>query len=197
MEKLANHIALQSIAEGGMDKFAGLPPARLIQMATTFARRGKLDRFNNLLKSRNSAMSNVGWKRVAAEEALKPAAELEQTILGGNVGPALKAYQRAAARVPHDVGIRGIVHNSPILEPLGLGSMKNPRTGFTRLSDPRPIPYNDASEVASLIKSLRSNAPDELEKITLAGDKLPFDYPTRRMWERALGKDIIAKNALY
>jgi hypothetical protein len=197
MEKLANHIALQSIAEGGIDKSAGLPPARLIQMATTFARRGKLDRFNKLLAKRNSAMDKVYRKRVAAEEALKPAAELEQTILGGNVGPALKAYQRAVARVPHDVGVRGSVHNSPILKSIGLGSMKDPWTGFTRLSDPRPIPYNNASEVASLIKSVRSYAPDELAKITQAGNKLPLGYPTRSMWERALGKDIIAKNALY
>ena len=197
MEKLANHIALQSIAEGGMEKSAGLPPARLIQLATTFARRGKLDRFNKLLSKRNSAMDKVYRKRVAAEEALKPAAELEQTILGGNVGPALKAYQRAVARVPHDVGVRGIVHNSPILKSIGLGSMKDPQTGFTRLSDPRPIPYNNASEVASLIKSVRSYAPDELAKITRAGDKLPLGFPTIGMWERALGKDIIAKNALY
>ena len=190
-------MALQSIAEGGMEKSAGLPPARLIQMATTFARRGKLDRFNKLLESRNSAMSNVGWQRVAAAEALKPAAEVEQTILGGNVGPALKAYQRAAARIPHNVGVRGTVHDSPILESMGLGSMKSPVTGFTRLSDPRPIPYDNAAYVADLIKSLRSNAPDELAKITRAGDKLPLGYPTRRMWENALGKEIIAKNALY
>jgi hypothetical protein len=197
MEKLANHIALQSIVEGGMDKSAGLPPARLIQMATTFARRGKLDRFNKPLESRHSAMANVGHKRLVAREKLKPAAELEQTILGGNAGPALKAYQRAAARVPHDVGVRGIVHDSPMLESIGLGSMKDPSTGFTRLSDPRPIPYDNAAYVADLIKSLRSNAPDELAKITQAGDKLPLDYPTRGMWENALGKEIIAKNALY
>ena len=188
-------MALQRIVEGGMDKSAGLSPARLIQMATTFARRGKLDRFNKLLDSRSSAIANVGHKRRVAMEKLKPAAELEQTILGGNVGPALKDYQRAVARVPHNVGTRGVINNDMMHG--GIGSTKNPQTGFTRISDPRPVPYNDASEVAKLIKIMRSSEPDELSKIVRAGDKLPLGYPTRGMWERALGKDIIAKNALY
>ena len=100
MEKLANHIALQNITEGGMEKKA-MNVLQLLRMGRNFALRGKLDRFNTLMDRRAyaAASSVLRDKRYAdwlkANDAHN---RLKGYLLDSDVNPALgkmrKTYDR-------------------------------------------------------------------------------------------------------
>ena len=97
MEKLANHIALQSVLAGGMEKQA-LNTARLMQMARTFASRGKVGRFNKLLAKRQEALERVSPVRDKLTKDLLPTLQKENERLGYRPEPLLKEVLRRNAR---------------------------------------------------------------------------------------------------
>lgn len=100
MEKLANHIALQNIAEGGMEKQA-LSVAQLLQMGRNFALRGKLDRFKALVNKRSDAAYAVGLDRHKAWlKASNEYNRLADHLLPGDVNPAFGKSRTTLDRVP-------------------------------------------------------------------------------------------------
>jgi hypothetical protein len=102
MEKLANHIALQSIAEGGMEKQA-LNAAQLLRIGHNFALRGKMDRFNTLMDRRAQAASKVFNSRMKAwRDAVDKHDHIEDYLLAGDANHALPKMQAAWNRVPSD-----------------------------------------------------------------------------------------------
>jgi hypothetical protein len=101
MEKLANHIALQSIAEGGMEKQA-LNWGQLMRMAKTFASRGKVGRSNKLLAKRQEALERVTPVRDKLTKDLLPSLHKEKERLGYYPESLLKEVLRRANRRPID-----------------------------------------------------------------------------------------------
>jgi hypothetical protein len=104
MEKLANHIALQSIAEGGMEKQA-LNAAQLLRMGRNFALRGKMDRFNKLMDMRALAAdsSMVRKNRInAAKDANAKYEQIKDYLLPGDANPALAKRRFAKNRIVND-----------------------------------------------------------------------------------------------
>ena len=102
MEKLANHIALQSIAEGGMEKKA-LNAAQLLRMGRNFTLRGKLDRFKALVDRRAQAASKVRDKREAAwSNAFNKHRQAGAYLRTFDANPASPELQLTSRRTLHD-----------------------------------------------------------------------------------------------
>jgi hypothetical protein len=111
MEKLANHIALQSIAEGGMEKQA-LNLASLLRMSRNAAKKGKLRRFSELLNKRNLAIDNVAHVRRNAERQQRPLSIAELSLFGH--GPetekSLKLFNRTVQADGDPVAINRVIN---------------------------------------------------------------------------------------
>ena len=100
MEKLANHIALQSIAEGGMEKRA-LNVGQLLRMGRNFALRGKLDRFKALVDRRsNAAYASSLDRHNAWRKAVDEHRQLKDHLLPWDVNPADRKLSTTMDRTP-------------------------------------------------------------------------------------------------
>ena len=131
MEKLANHIALQNIAEGGMEKQA-LNLGQLMRMAKTFASRGKLNRFDDLLYKRQRALHKVYGSRLQQVNDAAVAANMERKLTQ-SFGPAAREAARLKNRIP------GGSVNTPDWRLLDLDrGITNPNTTKYLLSHPAP-----------------------------------------------------------
>lgn len=133
--------------KAGIEKRA-LNGAQLISMAQTFARRGKLDRFEDLLANRAKAITKVEDARKAIENSLSTRAIQEYDLLGSAIGPAQLAYERAFFRQP-------------------MGNMRyySKDTGTRGLYAPNPIKGAFLGPIIDTVRNLRKNLPDELERI--------------------------------
>ena len=87
------------IKSAGMEKQA-LNTARLMQMARTFASRGKADRFNKLLAKRQEALERVTPVRDKLTKDLLPILQKEKERLGYRPESLLKEVFRRGNRVP-------------------------------------------------------------------------------------------------
>ena len=102
MEKLANHIALQSITEGGMEKRA-FNVAQLLHMGRNFALRGKLDRFKALVDRRAQAAHSSFINRSRAySNAANKHDQAQKYILDSDVNPFLGKRHSTFKRLPVD-----------------------------------------------------------------------------------------------
>ena len=95
-------MALQSIAEGGMEKKA-LNLGQLLRMGRNFTLRGKIDRFNKLLNRRAQAASKVRDKRQAAwSNADNKYRQSRAYLRPFDANPALPELQLTSRRTLHD-----------------------------------------------------------------------------------------------
>lgn len=104
MEKLANHIALQSIAEGGMEKQA-MNVLQLLRMGRNFALRGKMDRFNTLMDRRAYAAADRILKnnRInAARDAGDKYNQVVDYLSREEASPVLRKRRFAENRIVND-----------------------------------------------------------------------------------------------
>lgn len=102
MEKLANHIALQSIAEGGMEKQA-LNVAQLLRMGRNFALRGKAGRFNELMDRRaQAAASSVLNRQKVLEDAASKYGQVKDYLLDEDRISDFDKLLSASVRIPRD-----------------------------------------------------------------------------------------------
>lgn len=175
MEKLANHIALQSITEGGMEKQA-LNVAQLLRMGRNFAMRGKLDRFNKLMNMRAQAAEAVNHSRfadwVAADVKSRQAMNY---LLDGDVNPALDKLYSAEKRKVHNIG--------RIPQNLGphnrAAAVKGAREELNTLMNVLPVetrnlalkttPSYNSDQLEVFSKALRQLDPELHEKVLTTG----------------------------
>ena len=170
MEKLANHIALQSITEGGMEKKA-LNFGQLMRMAKTFANRDKLNHFNKLLAKRHRAMEQVYGSRLQKLDDAATAAHNEYKATR-SMAPAAREALRLERRLPHAVDeldwrLPNVYNN--IKNP---GAVRNMLSNFPQpariplTGKPSATPYVDGLE--DFTNYLRSNQPGVLDDIIRA-----------------------------
>lgn len=139
--------------KAGIEKRA-LNAAQLINMAQNFARRGKLNRFETLLKKREKALENVQGSRMATADDLADRAYQEWDLLGGPVGPEFLKYEKARSRVPV-VSMASLYKN-----------LANKDSSLTRLLYfPNPTEGATLDSISDTVRRLRKNYPGELERI--------------------------------
>ncbi len=168
MEKLANHIALQNIAEGGIEKQA-LNLGALMRMAKTFASRGKLNHFDNLLAKRQRALDkvyNTRWQKAnAADIAANKAYKATNSF-----GPAHREATRLKNRVP---GGNSDLADWRVMD-LDSRGIRSPRITKNLLSYPSPAsvgstgipganPY--ATGLAELMGDIRRYQPAAMDEV--------------------------------
>jgi hypothetical protein len=135
-----------SLEKQAMEKQA-LNPMQLVRMGRRFAGRGKMDRFNQLIKKRNAAVNQVTPSRYGKMSQLIEPVLMERDWLGHARGPVSRQYRTAVRRSPHG-------HS---LDDLRDQSGYNHERFIKSLSAPYTAGATDPSELAELSAFLRQH----------------------------------------
>lgn len=177
MEKLANHLALQSIAEGGMEKRA-LNAAQLLRMGRNFALRGKMDRFNKLMDRRaQAAVSSkvLNSRTQAYSDALDEYKSTKDYLLDGDASPALNKLHSAEKRLPNNPILIAPGTVSPQERAVFDADVKNDLSRILNYSlDKRnnllgQSPAYDSVQLATFNRALRQLDPELHRKVLTTG----------------------------
>lgn len=137
-----------ALEKQAMEKQA-LSPMQLMQMGRSFAGRGKLERFNQLLNKRNAAIKKVFDSRRDKARSLRDLASQEVAWLGSSKGPISRQYSRAKRRF---IPATDESENMRSLWNFGGG---NPKAYVEALSGPNTASTVTPKDLANLSSFLR------------------------------------------
>ena len=148
LEMLQQRYGAELEKQAGMEKQA-LNPMQLMQMGRSFAGRGKLERFNQLLNKRNAAIKKVSDSRFDKAHSLRDLASQEVAWLGSSKGPISRQYSRASRRL---IPSTNESDNMRRLWNYGSGS---PKEYVEALSTPNTTSIIEPKDLANLSSFLR------------------------------------------
>ena len=131
-----------------MEKQA-LNPMQLVRMGRRFVGRGKMDRFNQLIKKRNAAVNQVTPSRYGKMVQLIEPNIMEQDWLGHARGPVSRQYSTAVRRSPRGHSLEDFREAYDV--------NYSPKSYINALSKPYTAGVTDPSELAELSSFLRQH----------------------------------------